>query len=141
ARGMTLDELGTAVGRAPSQISVLENGHREVRLSLLQQIAGALGVPVAELLRPEPPTRRAALEIELERAQRGPLFAALGIAPVKVGKSLPTDALEALVALQREVTGLLRRRAATPEEARRVNTELRAWMRAQDNHFPALEDH
>lgn len=141
SRGMTLEELGAAVGRAASQISVLENGHREVRLSLLQQVAAALGVTLADLLRAEPPTRRAALEIELERAQRGPLFAALGINPVKVGKSLPTDALEALVAMQREITGLLSRRAATPEEARRVNTELRATMRAQDNHFPELEEH
>src|SRR5690606_1762182 len=29
SRGMTLEELGAAVGRAASQISVLENGHRE----------------------------------------------------------------------------------------------------------------
>lgn len=141
ARGMTLQDLGDAVGRAPSQISVLENGHREPRLSLLQQIASVLRVPLAELLEPEAPSRRTALEVELERAQRGPLFRGLGLPQVKVGRSLPTDALEALVALQREVQRLLTERAATPEEARRANAELRAEMRARDNYFPELEEH
>jgi predicted transcriptional regulator len=87
------------------------------------------------------PSRRSALEVELERAQRGPLFASLQTPTVKVGKSLPTDALEALVRLQAEVQRLLTEKAATPEEARRANAELRATMRAQDNYFPELEEH
>ena len=140
ARGMTLDDLGRAIGRAASQVSMLENGHREPKLSLLAQIAEALGVPLAELLRAEPPSRRAALEVELERAQRGPLFATLGVPPVKVSRTLPSDALEALVALQGQVQRLLTENAATPEEARRANAELRARMRAQDNYFPELEE-
>lgn len=141
ARGMTLDDLGTAIGRAASQVSMLENGHREPKLSLLQQVAHALDVPLAELLRDEAPSRRAALEVELERAQRGPLFASLQVPLVKVGRSLPSDALEALVRLQAEVQRLLTEKAATPEEARRANAELRATMRAQDNYFPDLEEH
>ena len=138
-RGLTLDELGAAIGRAASQVSMIENGHREPKLSLLSQIAAALAVPVAELLRDEAPSRRSALEVELERAQRGPLFASLQMPTVKVGKSLPTDALEALVRLQAEVQRLLTEKAATPEEARRANAELRATMRAQDNYFPELD--
>jgi predicted transcriptional regulator/DNA-binding XRE family transcriptional regulator len=138
-KGMTLDELAAAVGKAPSQISLLENGRREPTIARLQAVARALDASVEELLAPEPPSRRDALEIELERAQRGPLFAALGIKPVRVGKGLPTDALEAVVALQRELERLHTERAATPEEARRANTELRAGMRAQDNYFPELE--
>ncbi len=140
-RNMTLDDLGAAIGRAPSQVSMLENGHREPKLSLLAQVAEALDVPLSELLRTEPPTRRAALEVELERAQRGPLFASLGVSPVKVGRSLPADALEALVRLQAEIQRLLMENAATPEEARRANAELRIRMRAQDNYFPELEEH
>ena len=140
-RHMTLEDLGAAVGRAPSQISVLENGHREPRLSVLQQVAVALGVELGALLSPQAPSRRAALEIELERAQRGPLFSSLGVPQVKVAKSLPTDALEALVHLQAEVRRLTNLKAATPEEARRANAELRATMRAQDNYFPDLEAH
>lgn len=141
ARGMTLEELGAAVGRAPSQISMLENGHREAKVSLLQQVAAALGVPLAALLVDEPPSPRAALEIALVRAQRGPLFRSLDIPAVAVGRSLPTDALQALVRLGEEVQRLLTERAATPEEARRANAELRATMRAQDNYFPDLEEH
>ena len=140
-RGLTLEDLGAAVGRAPSQISVLENGRREARLSLLQLVAEVLGVTLADLLSPEPPSRRAALEIELERAQRGPLHAALGLPQVKVGRSLPADALETIVGLQREIARLLTERAATPEEARRANSELRATMRDQDNWFGDLETH
>ncbi len=141
ARNLTLDDLGKAIGRAPSQVSMLENGHREPKLSLLASVAEALGVPLTELLSPEPPSRRAALEVELERAQRGPLFSSLGVPPVKVGRSLPGDALEALVKLQGEVQRLLTENAATPEEARRANAELRAMMRARDNYFPELEEH
>lgn len=139
ARGMTLDDLGRAIGRAPSQVSMLENGHREPKLSLLAHVAAALDVTVADLLRAEPPSRRAALEVELERAQRGPLYASLRLPAVKVGKSLPTDALDALVALQRHVQRLLEENAATPEEARRANAELRRTMRARDNYFEDLE--
>ena len=141
ARGMTLDELGAAIGRAASQVSMLENGHREPKLSLLQQVATALDVPIAELLASEAPSRRAALEIQLERAQRGSLFTSLELPAVKVGKSLPTDALETIVGLQAEIQRLLTENAATPEEARRANSELRATMRAQDNYFPELEAH
>lgn len=141
ARGMTLDDLGRKIGRAASQVSMLENGHREPKLSLLGSVAEALEVPLTELLRTDPPTRRAALEVELERAVRGPLFASLGIPQVKVGKSLPADALEALVSLQAHVQRLLTENAATPEEARRANTELRAQMRDQDNYYCELETH
>lgn len=139
-RGMTLEQLGAAIGRAPSQVSLLENGRREPRFNQLQAVARALDASLDDLLSPEPPSRRDALEIELERTQRGPLSDALGLRPVRVGRSLPTDALETIVALRRELERLHTERAATPEEARRANVELRATMRAQDNHFPELED-
>ncbi|WP_286219343.1 XRE family transcriptional regulator [Paraoerskovia sediminicola] len=138
-RGMTLEALATAIGRAPSQVSTIENGRREPKFSQLRQIAQALDASVEDLLSPEPPSRRDALEIELERAQRGPLFASLALPGVRVGKGLPSDALETIVALQREIERLHTERAATPEEARRANAELRRTMRAQDNYFPELE--
>ncbi|WP_100421505.1 XRE family transcriptional regulator [Sediminihabitans luteus] len=138
-RGMTLEDLGAAIDRAPSQVSMLENGKREPRFSQLHQIARALDATLEDLLAPEPPSRRDALEIELERAVRGPLYAALDLPRVRVGKGLPDDALEAIVALQREIARLHTERAATPEEARRANAELRTLMRAQDNYFPELE--
>ena len=63
ARGYTLDELGELVGVAGSQLSLIENGNRETKLSLLQAIASATGVEVTDLLSTEPPNLRAALEI------------------------------------------------------------------------------
>jgi XRE family transcriptional regulator, fatty acid utilization regulator len=72
AKGMTLDQLSAVVGRAPSQLSLIENGKREPRLTVLQAIAAALGVPMNDLLRPEAPSRRAGLEIELAHFQNDP---------------------------------------------------------------------
>src|SRR6516164_956198 len=70
ARGLTLAELGARVGRAPSALSLLENGRREPKLSLIEALAKALSVSPDELLRPQPPSRRAQLEITLEEALR-----------------------------------------------------------------------
>jgi predicted transcriptional regulator/DNA-binding XRE family transcriptional regulator len=140
-RGMTLDDLATAVGRAPSQVSMLENGKREAKLGVLQSVARALDVPLDELLSAEAPTGRAAQEIALERAQRGPLFRSLGLPSFRVGKSISDEALETILGLQRELERLHRERAATPEEARRANTRLRTVMRAKNNYFPELEAH
>lgn len=138
-RGLTLDDLGRAIERAASQVSVIENGRRELRIGELQRLARALGVSLDELLRPDPPTRRAALEIALERAQRGPLFAALGIGPLPIRKSLSDEAIETVLALHDELERVHTERAATPEEARRANTELRAEQRRRGNHFQELE--
>src|SRR6188474_3076981 len=91
-RGMTLDVLATHLGRAISQVSVIENGKRELKLGELQRLARILGVTLDELLSPEPPSKRAALEIALERAQRGPLYASLGLPVVPVRKTLSDDA-------------------------------------------------
>src|SRR5689334_13345223 len=139
-RGMTLEELAAAVDRAPSQLSMIENGRREARLSLLQSIARALGTSLDALLESEPLDERATLEIALERSMRGQTFQALGIPPFRIGKSVPDDALKAMLALQAEIERLRDERAATPEEARRANLALRRLMRTQDNYFPELEE-
>lgn len=138
-RGLTLDELGAAVGRAASQISVLENGKREPRLSDLTAVARALGVTLDDLLSTAPPNRRAALEIQLERIQRGPLYTSLGLPALPARKTLSDDAIETVLGLHAELERLHRERAATPEEARRANTDLREQMRKQNNYFPELE--
>lgn len=138
-KGYTLDELGSLVGVAGSQLSLIENGKREPRLSLLQSIAAAVGVEVSDLLSSEPPSRRAALEIELETAQTSPAFRQLGLAPIKVTKGLPDETLETLLGLHRELQRREHEAIATPEEARRANTELRLQMRARDNYLPDIE--
>lgn len=139
SRSLTLEQLGAKVGRAPSQLSLIENGKREPRLSLLQAIAGALDVPVNDLLRPEAPSRRAAMEIELAHFQAGDGYAGLGLPAVKAGRRLPGDALEALVGLHRELTRLHTEQSATPEVARRANQQLREQMRERDNYFADIE--
>lgn len=139
ARGHTLDELGALVGVAGSQLSLIENGKREPKLSLLQAIAEATGTELADLLSPEPPSRRAALELELERAQAGTVFRRLGVPPVRVTKSMTDQTLESILGLHRELQRREREAIATPEEARRANTELRLRQRERDNYLPEIE--
>lgn len=137
--GLTLVELGERVGRAPSQLSLLENGHREPKLSLLRSLADALGSSVDELLSKKPPNRRAELEIAVEKAQNDPLYQRLDLAPLKVGKRLPTEALEHVLGLYEELKRRETKQVATPEEARKANAELRQTMREHGNYFPDIE--
>jgi transcriptional regulator with XRE-family HTH domain len=128
ARDLTLAELGERVGRTPSVLSLIENGRREPRLSLVEQLAAALSVPVTELLKKQPPSRRAQLEIALEQAQRDPSYAALGLPPLRVGVRVPTDVLEHLVAVAAELRAQRSKPTATPEEARAANAALRGAL-------------
>lgn len=139
AQGMTLDALASAVERAPSQLSMIENGKREPRLTLLRAIAKALGTTVDALLEAEPLDERAAMEIALQRAMKGQTFQALGIDAFRIGRSVPDEALRAMLALHGEIDRLRDERSATPEEARRANVELRDLMREQNNYFADLE--
>ncbi|MEU1972270.1 helix-turn-helix domain-containing protein [Microbacterium sp. NPDC019599] len=139
SHGFTLDELGEKVGVAGSQLSLIENGKREPKLSLLQAIADVTGVAVGDLLSSEPPNRRAALEIELERAQASSVFRQLGIAPVKITKGTSDETIESILGLHRELQRREREAIATPEEARRANTDLRLRMRDRNNYLPDIE--
>ena len=140
AADLTLGDLGDAIGVSASQLSLLENGKREPRLSMLTALAERLGISVQALLDDTPPTARAALEIELERAQSGALYAELGLPLVRAGRTMSDETLTALVGLHRELERRSRQAIATPEEARRANTELRAHMRERDNHLPEIEE-
>jgi XRE family transcriptional regulator, fatty acid utilization regulator len=140
ATGLTLDQLGSAVGIAGSQLSLMENGKREPRISLLTGIAQTLGVQVADLLDASPPNARAALEIELDRSQHGAVYGALGLPVLRAGKSMSDETLEALVGLHRELARRAREAIATPEEARRANTEQRLQMRTLNNYLPEIEE-
>jgi transcriptional regulator with XRE-family HTH domain/predicted transcriptional regulator len=138
--GLTLEQLGADVGVAGSQLSLMENGRREPRLSLLGAISSRLGIELTELLDDSAPTERAALEIELDRAQSSPIYAQLGLPAVRAGKGMPDETLRALVGLHRELARRSREAIATPEEARRANTLLRARMRERDNHMAEIDD-
>src|SRR5699024_8357446 len=139
-RGLSLAELAAAVGRAPSQLSVIENGRRELKLGELRRIARALEVGVDDLLEAEPPNRRAALEIALEKAQAGALYQSLSLPELPVRRSLSDAAIETVLALHGELRRLHAERAATPEEARRVNGQLREEQARAGNYDAALEE-
>ncbi|WP_062076744.1 helix-turn-helix transcriptional regulator [Demequina globuliformis] len=137
--GLTLDQLSHATGTAPSQLSLIENGKREPRLSLLQEVAETVGVTVAELLKDEAPSGRDAMEMELARAQETPAYRELGLPSLRPTKAMTDETLRTLVGLHRELDRRARQAIATPELARRANTDLRARMRAIDNHLPEVE--
>jgi transcriptional regulator with XRE-family HTH domain len=138
--GLTLDQLGAAVGVAPSQLSLAENGRREPRLSLLTAIATELGVELSDLLDSTPPTPRAALELELDRLQKSPVFESLGLPAVRPSKGVSDETLQTIVGLQRELVRREHEAIATPEEARRANTDLRLHMRTLNNYLPDIDD-
>lgn len=140
-RGMKLEQLAAAVDRAPSQISMIENGKREPKLTLLRAIAKALEVTLDALWETDPLDERTTMELALERAMKGQTFLALGIDPFRIGKTVPDEAIATMLALHSEIDRLRDERSATPEEARRANVELRHLMRSRDNHFADLEGH
>lgn len=137
--GRTLEDVAGAAGISGSALSLLENGKREAKVSTLAALATALGTDLTDLLAARPPSRRAALEIALEKAQRADSFETLGVPAVKIGPRLPTEALEALVGMHEALAAVQAERAATPEHARRANAQLRARMRAANNYFPEIE--
>lgn len=138
-KGLTLDELGSAIGIAGSQLSLMENGKREPRLSLLNRIAEVLGILVSDLLSEEPPSERAALEIGLDQLQQGSLYSSLGLPTLRASRAMSDDALRVIVGLHAELARRSREAIATPEEARRANTELRQLMRTKNNYLPDID--
>lgn len=138
-RGLTLAQVAEASGLASSQLSLMENGKREAKLSHLQKLARIYGATFDDLTAPVP-SRRAQLEIELERLMRSPLARAKGLPVVRISPRMPLDVLESLVALHRELARDAAERMATPEEARRANAALRDEMRARDNYFGSIEE-
>ncbi|MGV8846174.1 helix-turn-helix domain-containing protein [Tessaracoccus sp.] len=137
--GMTLEQLGEITGTAPSQLSMVENGHREPRLSLLNAIASALDVSASDLLDAAPPSPRAALEIEMEKAQASPAYRELGLPVLRPTRGMTDETLKTIVGLHRELDRRARLSIATPEQARRANTHHRTRMRERNNHLPEIE--
>lgn len=137
-RKLTLAQVAESSGVAASQLSLLENGKREAKLSTLQKIARVYGASLNDLTAPVP-SRRAQLEIELDRHMNSPLAQSRGLRSVRISPRMPMDVLSSLVELHRELAHDAAERIATPEEARRANSKLREEMRARDNYFEELE--
>ena len=139
AAGLTLDELSGRLSITPSHLSLLEKGKREAKVSLLQALCTELDVTMAQLLDDSAPSERAQLERDWAAAQHGPILGQLGLPPLKITKAVGDDQLRTLLALHGELVRREKLALATPEEARRANTQLRLAMRGIDNYRPDLE--
>ena len=145
--GMTLEALGRAVGRPPSYLSQLENGHREPRLSTVNQLAAALGCRPADLLaadRAQPPGR--ARGGPGPHAGGPPLPVAAAALPAADGPArrrrpgAPGGAVRPGRASCRRPPGRRRRPASgAARGARAANAAMRDEMRKRDNYFEEIE--
>lgn len=139
---LTLDALGAALGRPASYLSQLENGHREPRLSTVNELAAALRCSAGELLDPSPPSRRAELEVTLAHMQDDPRYAELHLPLLRPSARMDDATLEHLVALFARVRALSDRAAAPAPPglgARAANAAMRDEMRRRDNYFEEIE--
>ncbi|HSQ36721.1 MAG TPA: helix-turn-helix transcriptional regulator, partial [Acidimicrobiia bacterium] len=102
-RGLTLQQLGDRVGKQASFLSMLEGGKREPRPALVDQLAQALDVSTADLLRADPPDKRSRLEVAVERVQDEPLYQRLRLPPLKMAAGIPDTALEHVLGLYSEL--------------------------------------
>lgn len=139
AANLTLDELAAKLGATASHLSMIENGKREPKVSLLSEAAAHFGVDMADLLRPEAPSARAALEISVEKAQRTRYWETLGLPNIRVSSGVSTALLEVIDGLTRELRRQHAEQAATPEEARRANVAMRKEQRERNNYYAELE--
>jgi transcriptional regulator with XRE-family HTH domain/predicted transcriptional regulator len=143
--GLTLEELGRAIGRPTSYLSQLENGHREPRLSTVNQLAKALDCGPADLLASTAPNRRAELEVALAHMQEDPRYQDLRLPYLRPTARIDDAVLEHLVALYEQVRDLSSRPAgggtvaADERGARAANAAMRDEMRKRDNYFEEIE--
>lgn len=137
--GLTLAELGAQVGRPAPFLSQVENGKREPKLSDVAALAAALGISINQLLSEEAPTRRAALEIELEQAQQTHAYRSLGLPYLKATAGLTDEALEHIIGLYRAMRRPAGPGEATGSELREANAEVAAWMSGNDGYLEHVE--
>jgi transcriptional regulator with XRE-family HTH domain/predicted transcriptional regulator len=138
AAGLTLDQLGERVGKPAPYLSLVENGKREPRVSLISALASALGVAAAELLSHEPPNERARLEIELQRVQDDPAYRNLGLPKLRATTKLPDLAIEHILTLHDRLIEVSRP-SGTVESARAANVTLRRELEASNNYLAQIE--
>lgn len=136
---MTLDQLGAAVRRPAPYLSLLENGKKQPRLNLVVELAAALEVGLGELLDPNPPNRRDALEIALLRSQESPLFDSLHLPTVKPSAKLDNETLTHLVGLHEALRERSNLGSAGSEEVRRANGDVTSWLAGNDGYLEEVE--
>ena len=140
-KDLTLNALSALVNKPVPYLSQLENGRIEPKIGLLGTIADALGVTVGELVDPEPPNRRAELELKLELAQSDSRYQELQLPYLKPNAKISDEVLEHLAALWEMVPATEGNRTLRAEDKARIaNAELRREMRERDNYFEEIEE-
>lgn len=137
ARHLTLESLGDLVGRPAPYLSLLENGKREPTLSQVSRLADALGISVQDLLSDEPPNRRAALELALDRIKGDPRYQALGLPELRPSARVPDEALEHVVTLYDAWTGTGSDDGV--DSVRHGAAEVSRWLTKQDGYIAEVE--
>ena len=137
--GLTLDALGSIVGKPAPYLSLLENGKKEPRLGVINDLSVAFGIDAGDLLKADAPSRRAELEVAIERAQRDQAYRDLSLPYLKPGSRIPDAALEHIVRLYEELRGRDDAAPFTRDEARAANAQLRAEMTERGNYFSEIE--
>lgn len=138
-RGLTLEQLGELIDRPAPYLSMVENGKREPKASLVGELADALGTTAADLLAPEAPSRRAGLEVRLERIQDDPLYHRLDLPHFRPTAGTPDAALEHIVALFDALKHAEYGSDDQLEQVRASIVRVREEVRASGNHRPDVE--
>ena len=140
----TLVQLGDLVHKPAPYLSQLENGLAEPRISLVRDLASILDCTPADLLDPEPPSRRAELEIEIRRLQEDPRNQERKLPYVRPSTRMPDEVLEHILGLYaalEEDTALTISNPNTPKNlARNSNKDLRQQMRERNNYYQEIEE-
>lgn len=136
---LTLQQLGEMVDRPAPYLSMLENGRREPKPSHVRDLARALQVAETDLLSDEPPSPRAELEIELERAQSDPHFDRLELPYVRPSPSLSDELLQHLVGLYRALDARPDPAGSGRDGIRQANAAAGDWLGSQNGYLSDVE--
>ena len=139
----TLVQLGKIINKPAPYLSQLENGIMEPRVTLIRELASALDCTPSDLLDPEPPSRRAALEIELRRLQDEPQNKQRKLPYLKPSSRMPDEILEHIIGLYsalEEDNSFTISNPNTPKNiARNSNKDLRSEMSERNNYYQEIE--
>ncbi|MBT96213.1 MAG: XRE family transcriptional regulator [Acidimicrobiaceae bacterium] len=139
----TLAQLGENVKKPAPYLSQLENGLAEPRVSLIRELAVALDCTPSDLLDPQPPSRRAELEIALRQLQEQPENSQRKLPYIRPSTRMPDEILEHIIGLYTaldEDNSLSISNPNTPKNiARNSNRDLRSEMRERNNYFLEIE--
>ena len=139
----TLVQLGKIINKPAPYLSQLENGIMEPRVTLIRELASALDCTPSDLLDPEPPSRRAALEIELRRLQDEPQNKQRKLPYLRPSSRMPDEILEHIIGLYsalEEDNSFTISNPNTPKNiARNSNKDLRSEMSDRNNYYQEIE--